>query len=166
MFQDYNDFGYKQALAEFDQAVAHRYSTIVIEPASLGTVTHRWIRLGILLRRLSFVSGLGACGLLIASAESTNCFYASLPFAAVSLTAFTIHSIEWLPDPCSQYKIVDDKNQISELEMNNSNSALVLRHTTESTTRQIVHYTVVGMTCFLLTYRLLTKADHACCSSY
>jgi hypothetical protein len=35
-FQDYNDFGYKQALAEFDQAIAHRYSTIVIEPANLG----------------------------------------------------------------------------------------------------------------------------------
>jgi hypothetical protein len=162
MFQDYNDFGYKQALAELDQAIARHYTLIVIEPARLSMVTRRWIRLGIHLRRLCISTGITACGLMLIAPGKYSCV--AVPLAALSLSACIVHHIEWEPDPCFQYEIVDEKSQIADLETSNSNSALVLRRRTDSKAVRIAQYSVVAVTCALFFYGLLTDADAGCCS--
>uniref|UniRef100_A0A914WK20 Uncharacterized protein n=1 Tax=Plectus sambesii TaxID=2011161 RepID=A0A914WK20_9BILA len=155
LFQDYNALGYKQALAELDQALIDMYPTIVIEPLRLGDDTARWILVGNLLHRTTVWGGIGGC-LGVALLPDSTLLWLPVPLATVSLGAFVAYTASWMSDPCRNYQVETDKQRLAALNLNNlssSNSVIVLT-LTDDFKRRCVHSAVALLTASVFSYRM------------
>jgi len=114
MFNDYNQIGYKQALAELDSAFDERCSVIVIEPMNLGDQTTRWIRIGNGLHKTSVIcGGVSSIGFWIGdpwpNGSARGLWYCICgTLAAAALASHAVHIFSWQSDPCSNYQVETD----------------------------------------------------------
>jgi len=155
LVQDYNALGYKQALAELDQALIEMYPTIVIEPLRLGDDTARWILVGNLLHRTTVWAGIGGC-VSVALLPDSALLWLPVPLAILSLGSFVGYTASWMSDPCRNYQVEQDKQRLAALNLNNlssSNSVVVLT-LTDDFRRRCMHSAVALFTASVFSFRL------------
>lgn len=94
---------------ELDKALEAKVDYIIIEPPRLGDETGRWISVGNCLHKTAVAAGLAS---LVSSILWRSKPVISGPMCAISLFCTGLYTASWNYDPCCQYQVVENDEEV------------------------------------------------------
>uniref|UniRef100_A0A1L8EDB2 Putative transmembrane protein 11 log mitochondrial isoform x1 n=1 Tax=Haematobia irritans TaxID=7368 RepID=A0A1L8EDB2_HAEIR len=137
--------------AELDKALEAKVDYIIIEPHRLGDETGRWITVGNCLHKTAVVSGLAS---LLSSLLWRDKPVIAGPMCAVSLFCSGLYTVSWNYDPCCQYQVVENNEEVlGKLPVDDVSSPVILGYEPNTKTKYL-HRSVTLLSAALCAWQI------------
>ncbi|EDV27901.1 uncharacterized protein TRIADDRAFT_52909 [Trichoplax adhaerens] len=139
---------HEQFELDLENALEARYDVIVIEPASIGDETSRWITVGNCLHKTAVIAGIGC--LFSPLFLPTSWKVLSFSSGAVSVTSASIYGLSWQFDPCCKYQLERDSLKLAKLALPNltSSSPVILVRKDDSYRKKLQNFFAIASACY------------------